>query len=348
MTATSMPPPEPLCVDIFWDPEVLAGSALAVVDVLRSINLLAAMRWPRVPAPATWRWLTATGVRRPSALPRGEPFRGTAAIVVVPGWHAKSGPHLDRIVQRCANAMPRLRQAHAANNLVAGLANGVALLGEAGLLSGRAVAVPWPFVASVLRHGEDLQLLSERAWNVDNRVWTCASPVQATEVILDMLGQTPLAELAAATAHVYLYSRERQQVTAQIVQGTHQRILPAGSLERARRWLQEHMTEPYSLAATAQAAATSARTLSRQFAIAHNQSPLDYLHRLRVARARVLLETTYVSVEQVAQMCGYHDVGTFRRIFQRQTQTLPAAYRERYRLRTSRKRWVGDGEIGDA
>ena len=60
-----------------------------------------------------------------------------------------------------------------------------------------------------------------------------------------------------------------------------------------------------------------------------------------MARARVLLETTYVSVEQVAQMCGYQDAGTFRRIFQRQTKELPAAYRERYRLRTSRKRWAG-------
>jgi transcriptional regulator GlxA family with amidase domain len=54
-----------------------------------------------------------------------------------------------------------------------------------------------------------------------------------------------------------------------------------------------------------------------------------------------LLETTYVSVEQIAQMCGYQDAGTFRRIFQRLANELPAAYRERYRLRTSRKNWLG-------
>jgi transcriptional regulator GlxA family with amidase domain len=60
-----------------------------------------------------------------------------------------------------------------------------------------------------------------------------------------------------------------------------------------------------------------------------------------VAQARVLLETTYDSVDRVAHACGYQDVGTFRRIFQRATGELPAAYRERYRLRTSRKRWRG-------
>jgi len=68
---------------------------------------------------------------------------------------------------------------------------------------------------------------------------------------------------------------------------------------------------------------------------------LDYLHALRVVHARVLLETTYLPVEQVAQACGYQDVGTFRRLFSRLTGERPADYREQHRLRTSRKRWGG-------
>lgn len=95
------------------------------------------------------------------------------------------------------------------------------------------------------------------------------------------------------------------------------------------------------LAATAGAAATSPRTLLRHFASTLGQSPLDYLHGLRVARARILLETTYSSGEQVAHMCGYQDLGTFRRIFVAATGELPATYREHNRLRTSRKRWRG-------
>jgi transcriptional regulator GlxA family with amidase domain len=132
-----------------------------------------------------------------------------------------------------------------------------------------------------------------------------------------------------------------QQVAAQIIQGIHRKILPAGAVERAKRWLEAHVSEPYDLTATARAAATSGRTLLRHFAATLGQSPLDYLHGLRVARARVLLETTYISVEQIAHMCGYQDLGTFRRIFVGGTGDLPAAYREYYRLRTSRKRWRG-------
>ena len=329
-----------LCVDILWGPEVLAGAALAVVDVLRCINLVSAMRTPRVTDPVTWRWWCAKGSRVPAALPHAAPWRGLAAIVVVPGWHAQSGPHLDQLLKQAAPCARRLAQVHAAGGLVAGLSTGVALLGEVGLLQRRAV-VPWPFVGPVLRRAPGVTLLTDRSWTEDGRVWTCDSPMLATEVVLDMLRHTPVAELAMAAAHVFLHSDARQQVAADMAQGGLPRLMPAGALERARCWLEDHMTEPYSLSATAQAAATSPRTLLRHFAGAYGQSPLDYLHTLRVARARVLLETTYVSVEQVAQMCGYQDIGTFRRLFARQTGELPAAYRARYSLRTSRKRWVG-------
>lgn len=331
-----------LRVDILWGPEVMAGAALAVVDVLHFINLVSAMRTPRVPDPVAWRWWCVGGGRVPRSLPQCAPScKGRADLVVVPGWYAQSGPHLEQIVARASPALGPLAQVHAAGGLVAGLFNAAVLLGEAGLLQGRCAVVPWAFVLPVRRHSEGVTLLADRLWTVDDRVWTCNSPVLATEVVIDMLRHTPVAELAMTASNVYLHSEARQQVAVRIVQGEQARGLPPGALERARRWLEDHMTEPYSLNTTAQAAATSPRTLLRHFAGAYGQSPLDYLHNLRVARARVLLETTYVSVEQVGQMCGYQDTGTFRRLFSRQTGELPAAYRTRYSLRTSRKRWVG-------
>ena len=59
MTSRLQPTVQTVLVDIFWGTEVLAGAALAVVDVLRTINLLAAMRAPRATAPVAWRWWCA-------------------------------------------------------------------------------------------------------------------------------------------------------------------------------------------------------------------------------------------------------------------------------------------------
>ncbi|MBV5345191.1 MAG: helix-turn-helix domain-containing protein [Rhodoferax sp.] len=54
---------------------------------------------------------------------------------------------------------------------------------------------------------------------------------------------------------------------------------------------------------------------------------MQYLHRQRIIRAKVLLETTYLPIEQIAQACGYTDTGSFRRVFKKIAGALPAHYR---------------------
>jgi len=277
----------------------------------------------------------------PSMTPRSLGFRGSADLLVVPGWHAHDGPDLDRLVRESQALAQRALRIHQRGGRLLTVFSAVALAASTGLLHGRQAVGPWPFLASILRQDDSISLLTDQPWTVDNRVWTCDAPAHATDVLFALLGEGPIAHLALAARNIYQYEPQRQQVAARIVQGMHRKILPAGAVERARRWLDTHVAEPYDLAATARAAATSARTLLRHFAAAHGQSPLDYLHALRVARACVLLETTYSSVEQIALMCGYQDTGTFRRLFVKGTGELPAAYRDLYRLRTSRKRWRG-------
>jgi len=43
----------------------------------------------------------------------------------------------------------------------------------------------------------------------------------------------------------------------------------------------------------------------------------------------------------VAQQCGYNDTGSFRKVFARVCGVTPGAYRQRFKLRTSRKQWLG-------
>jgi transcriptional regulator GlxA family with amidase domain len=328
-------------VDIAWDPQMLGGPAQAILDVFRTINALAAMREPRRQAPVVWRWVHACGARMPAMWPRSAGYRGVADLLVIPGWHGEDGPHLDRLVNAATPLAERALRIHGQGGQVLAVFTGTALVASTGLLRGRQVVGPWPFLAAILRQDETLRWVTDQPWTCDNRIWTCDAPAHATDLLLAILDQGPWAQLALAARHIVQYQPQRQQVAARIVQDIHRRVLPAGAVERAKRWLDAHIAEPYDLNATARAAATSPRTLLRHFASTLGQSPLDYLHGLRVARARVLLETTYSSVEQIAHMCGYQDPGSFRRIFVATAGELPAAYREHYRLRTSRKRWRG-------
>lgn len=339
-------PTQALVVDIFWCREAVLGGALAVVDVLRGIQTLSAMRNPAHGPRVTWRWIKASGAVASTGMPRSPPDygrnarrRSVAHVLVLPGWHASSGPHLEQLARRDAAIGAYARQVLGSGGQVISLYNASAVLGLCGLLRGRRVAAPWAYMTTILRLSEGMEAVTEAAWSRADGIWSCDSPIMATQLCIAVLQTTPVAPLATSVSHVIVHSTQRQRVAARIVTDALSRVSPVGGVERARQWLEEHLSEPYNLGALADVAATSPRTLLRHFVAEHQCTPMAYLRQLRVARARVLLETTYLTVEQVGIACGYEHVASFRRIFANATQQQPAAYRAAFRLRASRKRW---------
>lgn len=55
----------------------------------------------------------------------------------------------------------------------------------------------------------------------------------------------------------------------------------------------------------------------REFNRVYGTSPKNYLDTLRIQYAKSLLETGYFSQKEIAQRCGFSDVGYFRTVFKR-------------------------------
>lgn len=356
-TMLAHPPSPSACVNvgILWGEDSLTSTAAAVVDALRAMNMLAAMRTAEASPPLRWHWLGLPGEagQQPPPIPGSQVQEGPLHVIVVPGWLVPTGPQLRDICSRHgAHFGPLLRSHVAGGGLVAALFNGSALLADCGLLAGRKVAVPWVFAPSIFMQAGDsgqgaaIGALWQRdqPWQRDGAVWTTASLQETIAAMLDLLSCTPMAELAQAASHVLRFDPQRQLTAPAGMETPTGTPMVSGALEQARRWLQAHRSEPYSLQATARAAATSPRTLLRWFTQEHGQTPQDYLHGLRIAQAQALLQTTYLTVEDVAQQCGYSDTGSFRKVFVRLCGVTPGAWRQRFRLRTTRKRWQGPGE----
>lgn len=325
----------------------LQGPLGAVSDLLRLLNTIASLRGARHDRVALQHRTPAGRITRGFAAVQGRAAASSQAIpklpdvLVIPGWQARNGPHLNWLVARDRVACDRLRAVHAAGGHVIGLFTGVALLAEAGLLDNAPAVVPWPFVPATLRHAPTLQIVTGESHVQHQRIWSVDSPVLTTEVALTVLQSGHLKTLAESARAVLLHSPQRQGLSRAVAEDARSRA-SLGSLERARRWLEAHLHEPYSLANTAQAAATSERSLLRHFRLAFGQSPLQMLHELRVTRARMLLETTYLSTDAIAERCGWRDPVMLREVFRRFTGLTPAAYREKFRLRTARREWGKD------
>lgn len=68
--------------------------------------------------------------------------------------------------------------------------------------------------------------------------------------------------------------------------------------------------------------------ISRVFKEETQEGILDYMNRLRVKKAKVLIKSGRFSLEQISEMAGYASPKTFRRAFQKETGMTPAGYRD--------------------
>jgi transcriptional regulator with AAA-type ATPase domain len=88
--------------------------------------------------------------------------------------------------------------------------------------------------------------------------------------------------------------------------------------------------EPMSLANLSRAAFVSPSHLSHLFAARVGLSPMAFLSRVRIERAKTLLEGPGLSVSQIAAQVGFGDLRHFERAFKRVLGTTPLKYRRHH------------------
>ena len=63
------------------------------------------------------------------------------------------------------------------------------------------------------------------------------------------------------------------------------------------------------------------------------QSPLQYLQEIRIETAKDLLQTSNLTISEVAYKVGYQDMGHFTALFKKLLATTPSDYRATVRAK---------------
>lgn len=93
-------------------------------------------------------------------------------------------------------------------------------------------------------------------------------------------------------------------------------------------YIQTQYHQPVTLQDLAGRASMSVSTLTRMFQRTLGTSPMDYLIRVRIDRARELLRTSDMSVTDIAFTVGFTDSNYFSRMFKKHTRTSPLVYKK--------------------
>lgn len=337
----------PLHVRLLWLPEALPGTLFGALDVLRTTARIAELQRPGQARELSWQIVSASGRSMPSPFastsqrtsrraPRRPPEQ---TLLLIPALNADNAPHLGETVVRATAALRLVERHVQAGGWVAACGSGMVVLAELGLLDGHRVAAPWVYQSWIARRYPRCDFGADEAMGSADRFFTCVAPASMTEFMLRVLGHLHDPDLAQACSQVLLHQPLRQQLTPSLVESQWITKTSDSPVYRAMQWLQANVDKPYRLAPVAAAAAASERTLLRHFRQVTGMTPLDYLHHLRIERAKMLLEVTLHGVPGIAEACGYSDTASFRRLFQRKTGMSLSEYRSRYTLRARRPHW---------
>ncbi|WP_238985285.1 helix-turn-helix transcriptional regulator [Stenotrophomonas beteli] len=98
------------------------------------------------------------------------------------------------------------------------------------------------------------------------------------------------------------------------------------ALQRALRYVDAHLSQPLRVTELAEAACVSRFHLVRLFRSGTGASPLRYVRRRRIERARQLLPSAQLPMCTLAQQLGFFDQSHFVRSFRAETGCSPGQY----------------------
>ena len=248
------------------------------------------------------------------ALPRKP--RHDASIWIMPGLGLDNAQALDSGLasadgQRAIQALA----AHAARDgRIAAACSAVFLLQSAGLLAGRQVTTSWWLAADLRRLEPSCRVDADRMVCADGPVTTAGAAFAQTDLMLHLLRAHFGVTLADAVARVLLIDARKAQAPFVVPK---MRANGNEPIARLVKRLEAALPNPPGIDDLASEFGMSPRTLSRHVRVATGQSTMSLLQRVRLNRARLLIETSRLTIESVAEQVGCKDATALRRLMHR-------------------------------
>jgi transcriptional regulator GlxA family with amidase domain len=248
------------------------------------------------------------------------------SIIVVPGLAV---PRIGALLQRleredCVDAA-RLLAAHCkGGGSVAASCSAVFLLKFAGILPGRRVTTSWWLAPSLAQVSPDCIVDSDRMVSADGPITTAGAAFAQADLTLHLVAQRFGPGLAEAVAQRLLLDQRQSQSSFSVPE-----VLASGHalVARLTERLESSLPNVPAISQLAAELCVSERTLSRHVRSATGKSTSGLVQSVKLRRARKLLQTSRMTVEQVALAVGYSDATALRRLMLKNSGATPRRFR---------------------
>lgn len=225
----------------------------------------------------------------------------------------------------------QLRRLASASRRTASVCTGAFILGEAGLLDGRRVTTHWLYARELQRQFPEARVEEDRIFIIDGPIWTSAGMSAGIDLALGIIEKDFGTELARTVAQKLVVYHRRAGGQSQ-----HSALLELDAksdrIQGALAYARQNLSAPLTVEELAEAAHLSPRQFSRAFRTETGQSPAKAVEQLRVEAARVMVEQSRHTIDEIATQTGFADPERMRRAFLRAFGQPPQFLRRNARL----------------
>ena len=211
---------------------------------------------------------------------------------------------------------------------VCSVCSGALILAATGLLDGRRAVTHWEDCQQLQEAFPKVQVEVDPIYIKDGNIWTSAGITagidMALAVVAEDLGRAAALEMARSMVTPMVRSGGQSQFSPAL---DRQAVDSAGKFDELHQWIADNLRGDLRVEVLAEQVNMSPRNFSRMYSTQMRVTPAKAVEAIRIEVARTLLETTELSIKEIASRCGFNDNERMRRAFMRTLKTSPVEYR---------------------
>lgn len=225
--------------------------------------------------------------------------------------------------------IPWIIEQHKKGAEVASLCIGAFLLASTGLLNGKECSSHWKTANEFRAMFPDVTLVDGRVITEEKGLYSSGGACSYWNLLLYIVEKYTSREIAIMAAKLFALEIDRKSQSP-FIMFNGQKKHEDEPIKRAQEFIETNLTEHLSVDDLAVKFAIGRRHFDRRFKKATNNTPAEYIQRVRIEAAKKMLEISKKNVNEVMYEVGYNDTKSFRTVFKKITGLSPIDYRNKY------------------
>lgn len=246
-------------------------------------------------------------------------------LVLIPALTGDLGSAIDRN----KDFLPWILKQYENGAEVGSLCIGAFLLASTGLLDGKKCSTHWLFAHDFRRMFPQVTLVADKIVTEEHRIYTSGGANSYWNLLLYLVEKYTDRAMAILAAKFFAIEIDRNNQSA-FMMFNGQKGHEDEPIRKAQTFIEENVTEKISVDELASKFAIGRRNFERRFKKATNNTPVEYIQRVKIEAAKKSLESGRKNVNEAMYDVGYSDAKAFRSVFKKVTGLSPTEYRSKF------------------